>query len=218
MFQGLRYVERSVGSAYIPKLLGTYERELAPQIEELCALNPDRIVDVGAAEGFYAVGLARRLPRTRVIAFEQEEAGREALRQMAVLNGVEERMIVRGRCEPCDLVDALSGAQRPVVVCDVEGYEATLLDLNAVPALERCTILVELHEFVVAGITEEVRNRFAASHRCHLIWQETRARDDFPWRTLYTTLLPQSYIDWAVSEWRPIRMSWLYLTPRRING
>ena len=37
-------------------------------------------------------------------------------------------------------------------------------------------------------------------------------------RTLGTMALPVSYLDWAVSEWRPERMSWLWMTPKSIDG
>ena len=66
-FAGMRYVDRSVGSCFIPKLLGTYERELAPKIERICRRQPGLVVDVGAAEGYYAVGLAMRIPEARII-------------------------------------------------------------------------------------------------------------------------------------------------------
>jgi len=61
-FRGMRYVARAYHSAYHAKLLGTYEMELHGIVEELCRETPGIIVDVGAAEGYYAVGLAMRLP------------------------------------------------------------------------------------------------------------------------------------------------------------
>ena len=45
------------------------------------------------------------------------------------------------------------------------------------------------------------------------LWHEERSRDEFPWRTLGTSVLPRRYLDWAVSEWRPERMSWLWMQP-----
>jgi hypothetical protein len=121
-FVGMRYGSNSVGSAYLPKLLGIYERELAAQVESICAGEPGLIVDVGAAEGYYAIGLARRNPQTRVVAFEMEPRGQSALREMAGLNGVANRVEVKGKCEAEDLAAALGDTQGAVVVCDVEGY------------------------------------------------------------------------------------------------
>jgi len=212
-FAGMHYVQNSVGSAYLPKLLGIYERELSTQVESICAGKPELIVDVGAAEGFYAIGLARRNPQAKVIAFEMEPRGQATLREMAALNNVVDRIEIKGKCEAADLVVALGNASAPVVVCDVEGYEEKLLDLQAVPALRHATILVELHDFIIPGITEKLKDRFGPTHRIEHIWQQPRSRADFPWRTLGTALLPRSYLEWSVSEWRPVQMSWLWLVP-----
>lgn len=212
-FTGMRYVQVSQGSAYIPKLLGIYERELTPQVEALIAKSPKLIVDLGAGEGYYAIGLARRLPQTRVIAFEMEAFGRQAVLDMAVLNGVSERVEIRGKCEAGDLAASLGDEAAPVVVCDVEGYEEKLLDPVAVPALQRATILVELHDFIIPQITETLKHRFGKTHRITHVWQEPRTRSDFPWTTLGTALLPNFYLDWSVSEWRPVRMAWFWMEP-----
>jgi hypothetical protein len=212
-FAGVRYVDDSVGSAYIPKLLGIYESELVAEVEGICQSKPGLIVDIGAAEGYYAVGLAVRNPQARVIAFEMNPAGQAALREMSSLNKVSDRLEVRGKCEPADLIEALGDTPQPVVVCDVEGYEEKLLDPQAVPALARTRLLVELHDFVVPGITEELKKRFEATHRIEHIWQQPRSRAQFPWSTLGTALLPKSYLDWSVDEWRPERMAWLWMEP-----
>jgi precorrin-6B methylase 2 len=212
-FAGVRYVEDSIGSAYIPKLLGIYESELTTEVENICKRKPGLIVDIGAAEGYYAIGLAVRNPQARVVAFEMEPAGRTALYQMAALNEVTDRVEVRGKCEPPDLASTLVEALDPIVICDAEGYEEKLLDPLKVPALGRAVILAELHDFIVPGITEQVKRRFEETHRIRHIWQQPRSRDQFPWRTLGTTLLPKSYLDWSVSEWRPVRMSWLWMEP-----
>jgi hypothetical protein len=212
-FAGLRYVSNSVGSAYLPKLLGIYERELSAQVESICSSKPRLIVDIGAAEGYYAIGLARRNPQALIVAFEMESRGQSTLREMAGLNNVADRVEIRGKCEAPDLVAALGGTPAPVVVCDVEGYEEKLLDPQAVPALRQAFILVELHDFIIPGITKKLKERFGATHRIEHIWQQPRSRADFPWRTLGTMLLPKSYLDWAVSEWRPVQMSWLWMVP-----
>ena len=110
-FRGMKYVADGVGSVYYPKLLGVYERELHPVIEAIHSLGPDRIIDIGAAEGYYAVGLAMSNPKAIVTAFEQESDGQELIRDMAARNGVVDRVHVLGRCEPADLRAELSRPQ-----------------------------------------------------------------------------------------------------------
>jgi len=221
-FAGMRYVDQAIGSAYLPKLLGTYERELAPVIEEACAHRPGLVVDAGAGEGYYAVGLALRNPQAQVIAFERQPAGRAALQDLAQRNGVEGQIQVRHCCDPAGLElslrfrrAALPRRQNSIslLVCDVEGEEQVLLDPQGVPSLASTHVLVETHEFVRPGITDELRSRFAATHQVKVIWQTERSAAEFPFRTAGTRLLPRSYLDWALSEWRPIRMCWLWMKP-----
>lgn len=213
-FAGMRYIQNAFGSAYVPKLLGIYERELNPFIEQVCAQNFPLIVDVGAAEGYYAIGMALRNPDARVVAFEMEQKGRAALEEMAKLNGVLSRVEIRGKCKPEDLAQLLAASGRVLILCDVEGDEEILLDPEAIPALAHAPLLVEMHEFISFGISERVTKRFAATHTVRRIWQEDRHRSDFPFATLATRLLPRSYLDWSVNEWRPERMSWLWMEPR----
>jgi hypothetical protein len=212
-FRGMRYVSQSHHSALIPKLLGTYERELAPTVEEAISLAFRTVVDIGAAEGYYAVGMAVRLPRARVIAFETEPAAQELLLSLAKLNGVADKLTIRGACTRLSLAADLNSSGRTLVICDTEGGEAMLLDPIRIPRLRACHILVELHDHIIAGISEEIRERFSESHIISQIREEGRSRSDFPFRTFYTTILP-GYIDWAVSEQRKCNMTWYWMRPR----
>ena len=198
---------------HIPKLLGTYERELNPYIEQACALNFPLIVDLGAAEGYYAVGMAFRNPQARVIAFEMQATERSALAEAARLNAVTDRLEIRGKCEPEDLECVLADIPRPFIICDAEGYEAMLIDPSAVPSLRRASILVELHEFIEKGISKKIRERFVTTHKITHIWQQERTPAEFPFKDFYTYWLPKSYLRWAVSESRPELMSWFWMEP-----
>jgi len=215
-FEGMSYLDVSQGSCYIPKLLGIYERELHAVVEDLIASQPETVIDLGAAEGYYAVGLARRLHEARVVAFEMEERGRTAMAAMAAMNGVTDRVEVRGKCEADDLSDVLAESKSPSLICDVEGYEDVLLDPAAVPSLAAARILVELHDFISPGLYEKITERFLPTHVVERIWQADRNISEFPWRTLGTRLIPHEYLVWAVNEWRPVRMSWLSMVPKKL--
>ena len=213
-FKNMRYIESSTGSAYIPKLLGTYEMELIPYIEQACKLRFQQIINLGAGEGYYAVGMAIRNPSSVVYAFETTAKGRSQVKKMANLNQVSGRLYIHGQCEPEILENLLSKSQSNLIICDVEGYENVLLDLSKVPLLRYTTILVELHDFIISDISKEIVLRFSSTHHIDRIIQTTRTREDFPFRTIYTQLLPKSYLDWTTSEWRPEVMSWFWMNPR----
>jgi len=209
-FKGLRYIQEAVGSQWAPKLLGTYEMELAPVIEGIIGKPPAQVVNIGAAEGYYAVGLAWRMSSTRVVAFEVQQARHKLLKDFAAANGVAERIEVRGACLPDSLNDALQAGASTVVICDVEGAEVELLDPHEVPALRLADILVELHDFVNPDVESVLRERFAPTHGI----SEIRAR---PRRTLDWTAKVQFGRDATLAlldERRPGGMRWFWMCRR----
>jgi methylase of polypeptide subunit release factors len=112
----------AVGSALFPKLLGSYERELHPWIERICRGQYTEIIDVGCAEGYYAVGLARRLPNVKVYAYDIDADARQLCKAMARLNGIADRVTVRGACDAEELLSIpISG--RGLIISDCGGYE-----------------------------------------------------------------------------------------------
>jgi hypothetical protein len=135
---------------------------------------------------------------------------------MAAMNSVTDRVEVRGKCEADDLSDVLAESKSPSLICDVEGYEDVLLDPAAVPSLAAARILVELHDFISPGLYEKITERFLPTHVVERIWQADRNISEFPWRTLGTRLIPHEYLVWAVNEWRPVRMSWLSMVPKKL--
>jgi hypothetical protein len=54
------------------KFLGTYEQELHGVIEKAMESHPKFVLNIGCAEGFYAVGLAIRLNDAQVFAADSD--------------------------------------------------------------------------------------------------------------------------------------------------
>jgi hypothetical protein len=214
-FAGLRLPERAFCGPVLPKRAGTYEKELAPWIERLLAARPALIVDVGAAEGYYAAGFARALPESRVVAFECEAEAQALLRECLVRNGAPGNVTVAGLCDAPALEAALSGETHACVLIDAEGAEREILDPAAVPTLARTTILVELHDFIVPGIRALLEGRFAATHRIEVMPAQPRTVDDFPvpltpfQKTCYGKHIANALTDRGVPD-----MEWLLMTPR----
>lgn len=218
-FAGLQYLHDAVSGGYIPKLLGIYEKELHPLIASLPMHDIRSIINIGASDGYYAVGLARCLPTTQVVAFEIEPRGQDFVRRIADRNGVGNRVMVRGRCDLPDLQTVTTEMERPLIVCDIEGYEDVLLDPEKVPALRHARVLVELHDGKNAGVSDRIRSRFEKSHIIETIWQQRRTPTDFPFTNAYTRLLDPAHLEAAVDEGRPVRdgatpMSWFWMVPK----
>ena len=218
-FKGMKYTGGSVGSVFIPKVLGTYELELAPLIDKLCHIPFDTIIDIGAAEGYYAVGLCRNIPHANVIAYEVERQGRDLMREMARLNEVEERLTIRGLCEASSLTIDLAQADKCLVVMDIEGSESVFLDPFIFPRLEQAHILVELHDFVISDLGAVIAARFSTTHEITEVKAKARTMSNFPLSlSILPWKLPSAYVAKLMSEHRPPGMRWLYLEPRIVSS
>jgi hypothetical protein len=209
-FRGMRYRTNSAASVYNPKLLGSYEFELHPVAEAICALSPQCIVDVGAAEGYYAVGFALRLPKSRVIAFEMDKSALAGLRRLAAMNRCAERVELRGKCTPAELRACLIDAERTVLICDVEGFESVLLDPLDVPRLRNVSILVELHEQSSPGVTRLLLDRFSHTHGCQVIEYQKRQPQHIDPFSRRCSRLPDRWKMYLLSE-RPVATPWLWM-------
>jgi len=177
-FAGMAFLDRVSEGAYIPKLLGSYEAELHGVIEQICAAGYDTVVNVGCAEGYYAVGLARRLPSARVHAFDIDSNARQLCGQLVEVNGVADQVAIAGELAGSDFAKFAGG--RVLVLCDIEGAEVELLDPDAYPPLRHMDLLVEIHRAGDAWASDLLFPRFAESHTITEIQPEPRLSTQYP--------------------------------------
>lgn len=184
------------------KIIGCYEEELHQpleyEIKRLEKLDNPKIVNVGCAEGYYAVGMACRLPKASVWVIDTDEA-LEIAGEAARANG---RNITAS--------DLYHTFQNPdLVICDCEGAEVEYLDLEKFPDLARSTIIVECHEYEIQDTVQILADRFGPTH--DLMQAVCGARD--PGK--YEFLRPwHQTLQWlAMDEARPATMRWLIMRP-----
>jgi Met-10+ like-protein len=146
----------------LPKFIGTYEHMLHHWLQAAVARGYSTILNIGCAEGYYAIGLARLLPEAAVSAFDINPDQQSYCRLNAELNGVAHRVVVSGQFEGRMFADHADS--RTLVVCDIEGGEIELLRPERWPALARMDLLVELHEEHMPNLPEEFCRRFSTTH------------------------------------------------------
>jgi hypothetical protein len=209
-FRGMRYVSRSHGSALLPKLVGSYEAELHGVLRTVLARPYAAVIDIGCAEGYYAVGLALRLPGAVTYAFDIAEAAQERCRELAERNGVADRVMIGGECTARRLQELV----RPpaLVVCDCEGAEIELLDPEEAPALREADLLIEMHDDqrLDVEVTPTLLSRFRDSHDIMLLGLQERQPARYP---SLQFLAPGSQ-RLALHEDRMPGQQWAFLTPR----
>ncbi|MGQ0559209.1 MAG: hypothetical protein ACT4OE_06445 [Sphingosinicella sp.] len=208
-FAGMTYVAHATEGSLIARLLGTYESELHPHLLRIAARPPQCVVNVGCAEGYYAVGLARLMPATIVHAFDIDPKAQDACRALAGQNLVADRVVVGGAFAAEDF-QAFAG-KRTLVILDVEGAEIDLLRPDLAPALAAMDIIVETHDVACPGTLAALTARFAASHDIVRVDQQPKQYQLPAW------LAEMGHLDQllAVWEWRLKPTPWLVMRPRR---
>lgn len=146
----------------LPMVLGTYESELHGHVAAAIKRDYRHVVNIGCGDGYYVVGMARQMPDTQFFGYDINPAAQQGCVQAAKNNGVSDRIRVGGLFQGQDFAQHPTG--QTLVICDIEGGEDELLDPEQFPALRGHDIIVELHEVYRPGITQRLRDRFAASH------------------------------------------------------
>lgn len=211
-FKGLKYPGlKALCSTIYPKLLGSYESEIGPLVESLCQKDYSAVVDIGCAEGYYAIGFALRIPSAHVYAFDTDTEALALCKEMADLNQVP---VKRGGFCDARTLEKLKLGPKALIISDCEGYEAHLFSKELVRKLSQHDFLIESHDHINIETTRILREVFAETHTI----QETESIDDIT--KAYTYNYPEiasfSLEDKRnfLHEGRPGTMRWLYLEPK----
>jgi hypothetical protein len=211
-FAGLRYPPEAIANRHVaPRLIGLYERCLHPVIAGVVNTAYQHIVDVGCAEGYYAVSLALRYPEATVHAFDADARELALCRRMAQLNDAR-NVAFHAFCDPGTLC-ALIQNRRCLVLSDCEGFEDKLFNLDVIAAASQTDVLIELHEDSRPGVTDRLVARLGRTHETRLLRDEPPAPSVMP--ELVDSLGDHVAI-YCLNEFRNHRQQWLWGAAR--NG
>ena len=162
-FKGLKYIDEAHVGFVCHKVSGTYEKEIQHIIYDELNKKYDAIIDIGSAEGYYAVGMAKFSKALKIISFEGSERGRKLQFKLARLNQVDSKIEIFEYCEKEQLLEQMIKYRDVFIICDVDGFELALLDNLFVPQLNTSTMLIECHNHCF----DEMENRFCLTYMDH---------------------------------------------------
>lgn len=214
-FKGVKYPEmNSICSTIYPKLLGCYEKELWNTIENLKNNKYTEIIDVGCAEGYYAVGLGMIIPNANVYAYDTDEKARALCEKMAILNNIKDKIIIKEKCTPEELsVFPFTG--RGLIVCDCEGFEKELFNKENVINLTNCDLIIEAHDIFDITISTYLKEIFNKTHNIHSVKSIDDIEKAFTYNIIGLEKLNLSEKKEILSEQRGCIMEWLICTPKQ---
>jgi len=211
-YQGLKLLHTLWCNLDRPAIfLGTYESEIVDLIFGYSTAGREFFVDIGAAEGFHALGVLKNNSYKSSIAFEMDERSRHFLLKNAVENGVQDKLTIKGCAQSNFLQDLECDLSKTVFLIDIEGGEFDLLTAELFMEMRSAILIVELHEWVPTSpntVTSMINNA-STTHSITLIDQAQRRIPDI--QELHN--LSDDLKLLSMSEGRPCAMRWAVFEP-----
>jgi len=214
VFSGLKYPSLTISeAALVPKIIGSYEYQLQPWFRKIIETNYTDIIDVGSAEGYYAVGLATKMPNTTVHCYDINEKDINFSKQMAEINNVR-NMTWNTYCDDKTLMN-FQRKGKTLIICDCEGFELQLFTDQVIQHCKDVDMLIELHDVVNPIISSTLLSRFQSTHTFSVVNNSNVHYDGI---TGVETLSAKEK-EFAMCEHRGglfknTYMEWVFLTPK----
>jgi hypothetical protein len=217
-FKGMKYIDKAHVGFVCHKLTGTYEKEIQHIIHDELNKSYDAIIDVGSAEGYYAVGMALFGKSSTVVSFEGTARGRELQIRLAKLNNVDHKISIKEYCDAESLYIEMSKFKDCLLICDVDGFELALLNINLNSHLSHTTMIIECHNHCYSSMEKDLMERFSETHDIISIpVRKCVDYSDYPNPNFWYKILPKKYKDFPIRETeRAVEDSWLYLKPKKL--
>jgi SAM-dependent methyltransferase len=188
----------------MPKLIGSYEQQIYPWLENLHK-KYKQIYNIGCAEGYYAVGLAKKYPGIHIHACDISPVALDLCRELANLNSVTNISFHSRFVLPRKINSRL------LIICDIEGDEYQLLDPYKHPYFKQCDLIVECHDFIKPNSSVLI-NRFRKTHQILLATDTHKVQSDYPYLKTFSPRIFQLMTD----EGRPENgLFWVMLQMER---
>ena len=206
-FKGTVLNPESFSSSFLPKYIGTYEREVQ---EHLSSINAplDCCLNIGCADGFYLAGIARwrRIP---CIGVDIDPRTPAAIAHVGQANGVSD--LVSFKASITEAVPELSGSV--LVLIDVDGAESKVL-AELLEALSKNPLIKHVHLILETDINCEdsgMNHPFLIRSLCEENWSVDRLIEQDTNLRFAQTYSHLSFLDQVVlaSEGRYGRQKWI---------
>ena len=204
------------GNDWITQTLGIYEEHLFEYLEKFSQLGAKKFIDIGAADGYFVIGLTFSKIYEKSIAFEISHEGRKSIHESARRNRCEDRVEIYSEANLKSLTAALSGSEKSTVMIDIEGAEYDFLSDEILKTLSNSFVICELHHNLVnngSSLELGLLSRADKYFNTQLIKRENYNPNAFP----DLDHLGDDKRLIAVSEGRSKNTRWLVCSPTETN-
>ena len=170
IFKNLKmYHEISWGKGDIAsKVYGIYENKIQKKLKDL---NKPILIDIGAADGFFAIGSLKSKICKYCYAFEESKKSRENLLKTANINNVTSNLSILGKVTKDNFFSLLPSEidfSKATILCDIEGGEYDFFTDDILANIKQSNIIIEIHKSdnkknIEIDLLERVRKYFNVS-------------------------------------------------------
>lgn len=212
-FRGMKYLDPAeVDYTVLPKILGSYEKELWPVFEKNKTKDYRQIVNIGCGEGYYTVGLALLHPEANIQAYDIRPKARKLCHRLACLNGVSGRIDIHSGLSAKQL-ESYEFKEKTLILCDCEGYEKELFTVENASKLAKCDLLIETHDFIDLEISSYLKKIFQNTHQIYSIFSVDDIQKVLVYKFEALEGLSLNDKKIVLTEQRPAQMEWIFCTP-----
>jgi len=147
-------------------LLGNFEYDVQRLLYNFAEEKKySTFINIGGADGFYAVGMLKTGFFKNVIVFETLEKYRKRIKKNLERNNLK-GLNIKGHCDSESLNLILDSNPSSLILCDIEGGEFSLFTDKILKKLSKSTLIIEIHMFNKKSSVEysNLKNRLNKTH------------------------------------------------------
>tara|TARA_Y100000817_G_scaffold287661_1_gene256361 strand:- start:480 stop:1307 length:828 start_codon:yes stop_codon:yes gene_type:complete len=191
------------------KILGIYEKETQELMVEIQEKNNyTTFIDIGGADGYFAIGSLINGLFDECHVFEVNKKGRDSIQRNALKNGLKESIKIHGKATKKELLK-IKNLKNSLILCDIEGGEYKLFEENLIKEIFPSTLIIEIHYNNKLPL-EQFEEYFKGSYSLNKIFQNPRSLNEFKELKKFN----DNNRALIVSEGRSCVQEWWYLSPK----
>ena len=200
-----------------PKIIGLYEFEVQNKLLDLVNnFKIENFVNIGAAEGYHAIGIAKKTNVQNFVLYEIDKKGQEILKDNILNNELKKNIEIENEANLNSIYELNKkfDFSKTLFLVDIEGSELNLFNDEILGLLKNSFLIIENHKFL---LSEAKQNKYQ-----ELI---NKLNDNFSMEIIRNTgrnvsqineisNLSENELMMISSESRPKMMEWFVLTPK----
>ena len=160
------------------KILGLYEKEIQDLIVSIQKdKNYSTFVDIGGADGFFAIGSLVNNLFEKCEVFEISKRGRISIQKNSKQNNVYDSIKIHDKASKRSLIK-IDNINNSLILCDIEGGEYELFDEKLINEIYPSDIIIEIHKDKENSLVN-FEKRFTKTYSLTKITQEPRSLKNF---------------------------------------